>query len=48
MNDIPEPYEGYQVGILGGSHIIWIVLGVTLILSFVLQAVKTRAPKGGE
>jgi len=48
MNDIPAPYEGYQVGILSGSHIIWIILGVTLILSFVLQAVKTRGPKGGE
>ncbi|MBA7505590.1 hypothetical protein ES706_04264 [subsurface metagenome] len=48
MNDIREPYEGYQVGVLSGSHIIWLVLGGTLILSFVLQAVKTRTAKGGE
>jgi len=48
MNDVPEAYGGYQVGMLNGSHIIWIVLGVTLILSFVLQAVKTRGPRGGE
>jgi len=48
MNDVPEAYGGYQVGILNGSHIIWIILGVTLIFSFVLQAIKTRGPKGGE
>ena len=40
MNDIPEAYEGYQVGVLNGSHIIWIILGVTLILSFVFQAIN--------
>jgi NSS family neurotransmitter:Na+ symporter len=43
--DIPEAYGGYQIGILNGSHIIWIILGVTLILSFVLQAIKTKGPK---
>ena len=48
MKDIPAAYEGYQVGILNGSHIIWIILIVTLGLSFWLQAVKTRTPKGGE
>jgi NSS family neurotransmitter:Na+ symporter len=48
MNDVPEAYEGYQVGVLNGSHIIWIILGVTLIFSFLLQAIKTRGPKGGE
>jgi NSS family neurotransmitter:Na+ symporter len=45
MKDIPEAYEGYQVGILNGSHIIWIILVVTLGLSFVLQAIKTKGPK---
>jgi len=45
MKDIPAAYEGYQVGMLNGSHVIWLVLGVTLVLSFVLQAVKTKGPK---
>jgi len=45
MKDLREAYGGYQVGILNGSHIIWLILGVTLILSFVLQAVKTKGPK---
>jgi len=45
MKDIaPEGYEGY----FGWSWPIWAILGVTLILSFVLQAVKTRTAKGGE
>lgn len=48
MNDIPEAYGGYQIGILNGSHIIWIILGVTLIFSFVLQTVRTRTSQGGE
>jgi len=48
MKDVLAPYEGYQVGILNGSHIIWIILVVTLILSFVLQGIKTRGPEGGE
>jgi len=45
MKDIaPEGYEGY----FSWSWPIWAILGVTLILSFVLQAVKTRTAKGGE
>jgi len=47
MNDIPEAYEGYEVGFLNGSHVLWIVLVVGLILSFILQKVKTRG-EGGE
>lgn len=42
MTDIPEAYGGYQVGPFNGSHIIWLILGVTLILSFVLNKVRTR------
>jgi len=42
MNDIaPEGYEGY----FNWSWPIWTILVVTLILSFVLQAVKTKGPK---
>ncbi len=44
-NDLFAAYEGYQVGVLNGSHIIWIILGVTLILSLVLNAIKTKGPK---
>ena len=47
MQDIPEAYEGYEIGFLNGSHIIWIVLVVTLVLSFVLQSFKSRS-KGGK
>jgi len=47
MVDIPEAYEGYQIGPLNGSHVVWIVLVVTLILSFVLGRLKTRK-EGGE
>lgn len=46
MQDIPEPYEGYQIGFLNGSHIVWMVLGVTLVLSFVLQKVQARSQGG--
>jgi len=46
MNDIPDAYEGYEVGALNGSHIIWLTLGITLILSVVLQFIKTRGAKG--
>ncbi|UCG10526.1 MAG: sodium-dependent transporter [Dehalococcoidia bacterium] len=46
MKDLAAPYEGYQVGALSGSHIIWLVLGVTLVLSFVLQAIKTKGVSG--
>ncbi len=45
MNDIAAPYEGYP---LWAASMIWVLLAVTLILSFVLQAIKTRGPKGGE
>ena len=45
MKDIaPEGYEGY----FNWSWPIWVILVVTLGLSFLLQAVKTRGPKGGE
>lgn len=44
--DIPEAYGGYQVGALSGSHIIWIILGVTLVLSFVLGAIKSKGVSG--
>lgn len=44
-NDLFAAYEGYQVGVLNGSHIIWIILGVTLILSLVFNAIKTKGPK---
>ncbi|MFP4668280.1 MAG: sodium-dependent transporter [Desulfobacterales bacterium] len=42
MQDIPEAYEGYEIGALNGSHIVWIILVVTLVASFVLQKIKTR------
>ena len=48
MKDVPEQYEGYQVGALGGSHIIWIILGVTLIFSILLSCIRTRTAGGGE
>ena len=42
MKDIaPEGYEGY----FNWSWPIWTILGVTLVFSFVLQAVKTKGPK---
>jgi len=45
MKDIaPEGYEGY----FNWSWPIWVILIVTLGLSFVLQQVKTRTAKGGE
>jgi len=42
MKDIAEPYGGYP---LWAASMIWVVLGVTLILSFVLAAIKTKGPK---
>jgi len=42
MKDIAEPYGGYP---LWAASMIWVVLGVTLILSFVLGAIKTKGPK---
>lgn len=44
-HDIVKPYEGYP---LWAASIIWVLLIVTLILSFVLQGAKTRMEKGGE
>lgn len=46
--DVPDAYGGYQIGVLNGSHIIWIILAVTLGFSFWLQAAKTKTLKGGE
>ena len=48
MVDIPEAYGGYQIGPFNGSHIIWLILGITLILSFLLGRMKTKAPKEEE
>jgi len=45
MNDIPNAYSGYQLGPLNGSHVIWIILAATLLLSFLLQAFKTKGLK---
>jgi NSS family neurotransmitter:Na+ symporter len=45
MNDIPNAYGDYAVGPFNGSHIIWLILAVTLGLSFWLQAAKTRGPQ---
>ncbi len=42
MKDIATPYEGYP---LWAASMIWVILAVTLGLSFVLQAVKTKGPK---
>ena len=45
MKDIsPGGYEGY----FSWSWPIWTILGVTLVLSFVLAAIKTKTAKGGE
>jgi len=46
-NDVPNAYGGYQIGALNGSHIIFIILAVTLGFSFWLQAAKTKTLKGG-
>ena len=45
MKDIATPYGGYP---LWAASMIWVILIVTLILSFLLQAIKTRTAKGGE
>ena len=42
MKDIAEPYGGYP---LWAASMIWVILVVTLVLSFVLQAVKTKTPR---
>jgi len=48
MKDLKEQYSGYEVGALGGSDIIWILLGVTLIFSILLSLIKTKTAGGGE
>jgi len=40
--DLTEPYGGYP---LWAASMIWVVLVVTLIFSFILQTIKTRGPK---
>lgn len=45
MKDMVSPYGDYP---LWAASIIWVILVGTLILSFILQAVKTRTVKGGE
>ena len=42
MKDIATPYGGYP---LWAASMIWVILAVTLGLSFWLQAVKTKGPK---
>lgn len=44
-NDLAKPYEGYP---LWAASMIWVVLVGTLVVSFILQSVKTKAGKGGE
>jgi len=46
--DLAEQYSGYEIGALGGSDIIWILLGVTLIFSILLSLIKTKSAGGGE
>jgi NSS family neurotransmitter:Na+ symporter len=46
-NEVAKQYSGYEVGALGGSDIIWLILGVTLIFSILLSLIKTRTV-GGE
>ena len=48
MKDAKEQYSGYEIGALGGSDIIWIILGVTLIFSILLSFIKTKTAGGGE
>jgi len=48
MKDVANQYSGYEVGALGGSDIIWILLGVTLIFSILLSLIKTKTAGGGE
>ncbi|MBL7126086.1 MAG: sodium-dependent transporter [Dehalococcoidales bacterium] len=48
MKDGAEQYGGYEIGALGGSDIIWILLGVTLLFSILLSLIKTKTAGGGE
>jgi len=45
MQDIPASYGGYP---RWATNVMWIILGVTLLLSLVFQAIKTKGPKEGE
>ncbi|MEA2086065.1 MAG: sodium-dependent transporter [Chloroflexota bacterium] len=45
LQDIPASYGGYP---RWATNMMWIILGVTLLLSFVFQAIKTKGPKEGE
>ena len=45
MQDIPTSYGGYP---RWATNVMWIILGVTLLLSFWFQAIKTKGPKEGE
>jgi NSS family neurotransmitter:Na+ symporter len=46
--DLADQYGGYSIGVLGGSDIVWLLLGVTLILSILLSLIKTKTAGGGE
>ena len=46
--DLAEQYGGYEVGALGGSDIVWLLLGITLIFSILLSLIKTKTAGGGE
>lgn len=48
MKDGKEQYSGYEVGALGGSDVIWLLLGVTLLFSILLSLIKTKTAGGGE
>ena len=45
LQDIPTSYGGYP---RWATNVMWIILGVTLLLSFWFQAIKTKGPKEGE
>ena len=45
MKDLPSPYGGYPVW---AASMIWVVLFVTLVLSFVFQGIKTKTPEEKE
>ncbi len=44
MSDLRKPYEGYP---LWAASMIWVILIVTLIISFILGGIKTKPGKGG-
>jgi NSS family neurotransmitter:Na+ symporter len=45
MKDLASPYGGYP---LWAASMIWVILVVTLILSFVFQSFKTKSPEKKE